>query len=80
MCPTCTSMHANGCFSESPARVIDASRPSWNRRPIGPMVSVFDSSFKSILKNMQGKVDALLLGGDFIEHIDNAYPYAKGRT
>ena len=65
-------------FTKSPARVIDAESGIVESPPIGPMVSVFDLSFKSILKHMQGKVDVLLLGGDFIEHIDNAYPYGEG--
>jgi hypothetical protein len=74
-----SDMHLNArqrLFQRSPARVIDAPDALSESPPLGPLVSVFDSSFKSIIDNMHGKIDVLLVGGDLIEHVDNAYPYA----
>lgn len=73
-----SDLHINArqrLLQRSPARVIDATSGQSESPPLGSLVSVFDSSFQSIIRNMHGKIDALLVGGDVIEHVDNAYPY-----
>ncbi len=64
-------------LARSPARVIDAPSGTTESPAIGTLVSCFDSSLVSILAKMKGKgddLDVLLVGGDLIEHIDNASP------
>jgi hypothetical protein len=73
-------MHLNArqkLLARSPARVIDAPSGTAESPAIGTLVSCFDSSLVSILDKMKGKgdgMDVLLVGGDLIEHIDNACP------
>jgi hypothetical protein len=77
-------------LAQSPARVIDfCARGSADLRgdedaaakespPIGKLQSTFDSSFVSILDQMKARgdgMDVLLVGGDLVEHVDNAFPY-----
>ena len=78
-------------LAKSPARVIDFSAQGSvaleadaekveNESPsIGSMMNIFERSFLSILDALDSKgIDVLLVGGDLIEHVDNAFPYHDG--
>lgn len=78
-------------LAKSPARVIDFSaqgsvaleadaEKAENESPsIGSMMNIFERSFLSILDALDSKgIDVLLVGGDLIEHVDNAFPYHDG--
>lgn len=74
-------------LKHSPARVIDFASPSpadthAGRRdspPIGTLMNDFERAFASTLAQLEGKgADVLLVTGDVIEHIDNAFPYRDG--
>ena len=66
-------------LAKSPARVIDADSAADESPAIGSMMNTFERSFLSILDALEGKgIDVLLIGGDLIEHVDNAFPYHDG--
>jgi hypothetical protein len=68
-------------LAKSPARVIDAESGIAESPVIGSMMNTFEGSFLSILDAIDDKgVDVLLVGGDLIEHVDNAFPYHDGTT
>jgi hypothetical protein len=68
-------------LAKSPARVIDAESGIAESPVIGSMMNTFERSFVSILDAIDDKgVDVLLVGGDLIEHVDNAFPYHDGTT
>jgi hypothetical protein len=65
----------------SPARVIDAEDQTDSPR-IGTVMNTCASSLSSILAAMAAKgdkLDVLLVGGDLIDHIQNAYPFTADR-
>jgi deoxycytidylate deaminase len=68
-------------LAKSPARVIDAESGTAESPVIGSMMNTFERSFLSILDAIDNTgVDVLLVGGDLIEHVDNAFPYHDGTT
>jgi hypothetical protein len=68
-------------LSKSPARVIDAESGVAESPVIGSMMNTFEGSFLSILDAIDNTgIDVLLVGGDLIEHVDNAFPYHDGTT
>jgi hypothetical protein len=79
-----TDIHINArqkLLAKSPARVIDAQSGTAESPAIGSMMNTFERSFLSILDALDDKsIDVLLVGGDLIEHVDNAFPYQNGTT
>ncbi len=77
-----TDIHINArqkLLAKSPARVIDAESGTAESPVIGSMMNTFERSFLSILDALDNKgIDVLLVGGDLIEHVDNAFPYHNG--
>ena len=68
-------------LAKSPARVIDAESGIAESPVIGSMMNTFEGSFLYILDAIDNKgIDVLLVGGDLIEHVDNAFPYHDGTT
>jgi hypothetical protein len=70
-------------LAKSPARVIDAESGTAESPVIGSMMNTFERSFLSILDALDSHgdgLDVLLIGGDLIEHVDNAFPYHDGTT
>lgn len=77
-------IHINGrqkLLAKSPARVIDADSAADASPVIGSMMNTFERSFLSILDVLDDEgIDVLLIGGDLIEHVENAFPYHDGMS
>lgn len=65
-------------LAKSPARVIDAESGTSESPAIGSLINNFEASFSEIIDQLGNSADVLLVGGDLIEHIDNAYPFHDG--
>lgn len=61
----------------SPARVIDAPDGTADSPIIGDLMNTCAASFGSILNQLSG-ADIVLVGGDLIDHVQNAYPFQEG--